>query len=84
MYVHELCAIWTPEVYLDALNHFKALKEAIKRCSKLHCSFCENPGAGLGCYVDNCQMTYHYQCAKVADCVLVPDRFIAYCPEHAS
>lgn len=25
-YVHELCAIWTPEIYLDALNHFKDLK----------------------------------------------------------
>ena len=82
VYVHELCAIWTPEIYLDARNHFKDLKPALRRCKKLPCTFCGESGAGLGCFNENCKATYHYLCAKTADCILVRDRFIAFCPDH--
>ena len=84
VYAHELCAIWTPEVYLDARNKFKDIKKAVKRCNKLKCSFCREKGAGLGCFVKGCQMTYHYLCAKESGSILVNKKFIAFCPDHRS
>ena len=80
--MHELCAIWTPEIYLDAINHFQRFKEALKRCKKLLCSHCQEPGAGLGCFNSECTATYHYLCAKNAGCVLVGGKFIAFCERH--
>ncbi len=47
--MHELCAIWTPEVYLDKGDHFKNLMTGIQRSSKLLCSHWGRFGAGLGC-----------------------------------
>ena len=47
------------------------------------CTFCGEPGAGLGCFNDACSATYHYLCAKTANCILISTRFIAFCPDHA-
>jgi len=80
-FVHELCAIWTPEVYLDARNRFQNMKQAIKRSNKLVCSYCKERGAGLGCFNGSCGRTYHYLCAKQDTCLLVSSKFIAYCKD---
>ena len=82
VWVHELCAIWTPEVYLDVRNKFQNMKKAIKRCSPINCSFCAEKGAGLGCFVQDCPSSYHYLCAKEAGCLLISGRFIQFCPDH--
>jgi BRCA1-associated RING domain protein 1 len=80
--VHELCAIWTPEVFLDDNNRFKNMAKALKRCKKLKCTFCGDLGAGLGCLNKDCKNTFHFLCAKTAACLLVGSRFIIFCPEH--
>lgn len=66
IFVHELCALWTPEIYLDEKNKFKNLGRGIKRCNKIRCSFCKEKGGGLGCFIKDCEMSYHYQCAKLS------------------
>jgi hypothetical protein len=81
-FVHELCALWTPEIYLDSKNKFKNLKKAIKRCNKLYCSFCKERGGGLGCFIKNCDSTYHYLCAKLSNCLFVNTKFIIFCEKH--
>ena len=82
VWVHELCAIWTPEVFLNDRNKFKNMKDAVKRCNILTCGFCKEKGGGLGCFVKGCQNTYHYLCARNAGCLLVRSRLIMYCEEH--
>jgi len=82
VYMHELCAIWTPDVYLDDTNRFKDLKKALKRCKKLRCSLCADFGAGLGCLNKECKQTYHFLCAKESNCLFVGSKFIIYCPDH--
>ena len=83
-YVHELCALWTPEIFLDGRNKFKNLRKAVKRCNKLVCSFCKDRGGGLGCFIKNCDKTYHYLCAKLSNCLFVNTKFIIYCENHRS
>ena len=84
VFMHELCAIWTPEIYQDEVtNRLKGMKEATRRCRKLTCTFCGEIGAGLGCFNNSCRATYHFLCAKTANCILVNSRFIAFCPDHA-
>ena len=82
IYVHELCALWTPEIFLDDNNKFKNLGKAIKRCRKLKCTLCKEKGGGLGCFIKNCDKTYHYLCAKVSNCLFVNSKFIIYCEDH--
>lgn len=81
-FVHELCALWTPEIFLDEKNKFRNLAKGIKRCNKLRCTLCKDRGAGLGCYIKDCEKSYHYLCAKVSNCLFVNSRFIIYCEIH--
>ena len=48
-FVHELCALWTPEIYLNDQNKFKGLQIAMERTEKHRCAICQDKGAGLGC-----------------------------------
>jgi hypothetical protein len=82
VYMHEQCALWTPEVYLNDDNKFVDLKKALKRCKNLRCSFCADKGAGLGCLNKECKETYHYLCAKESKCLFVQSKFCIYCPAH--
>lgn len=82
MFVHEMCALWTPEIYLDDGNKFRNLSKGIKRCSKIKCSFCKEKGGGLGCFIKNCQNSYHFLCAKLTDCLFVNSKFIIFCKDH--
>lgn len=82
VYVHEMCALWTPEIFLDNRNKFKNLKKAVKRCNKLTCKFCKERGGGLGCFVKSCDATFHYLCAKLSNCLFVNTKFIVYCEQH--
>ena len=57
-YFHELCAIWTPAIYLDDNGKLKNVHKEIKRSRKLFCSYCGLRGAGLGCSNNNCKNNY--------------------------
>ena len=81
-FVHELCALWTPEIFLDDKNKFKNLGKGIRRCNKIKCSFCKEKGGGLGCFIKDCHKSYHYLCAKESNCLFVNSKFIIYCEEH--
>ena len=59
-FVHELCALWTPEIFLDEKNKFRNLGKGIKRCGKIKCSICREKGGGLGCFIKDCHKSYHY------------------------
>ena len=82
VFVHELCALWTPEIYLDERNKFKNMTVGIKRCNKLTCNLCKERGGGLGCFIKDCYRTYHYLCAKLSNCLFVNSKFIIYCEQH--
>jgi len=83
-FVHELCALWTPEIFLDDKNKFKNLSKGIRRCNKIKCTLCKEKGGGLGCFIKDCFKSYHYLCAKESNCLFVNSRFIIYCEEHRS
>lgn len=64
VYFHEMCALWTPELYLeDSTNKVKGLKEALSRCGKIKCTYCGEPGGGLGCMIESCDRSFHYLCS---------------------
>ena len=83
-YVHEKCAIWTPDVFLDLDNRLKNLPKEIKRSKKMTCSYCKSNGAGLGCFVKNWKKTYHFKFSldEELDCALDCKNFRIYCPDH--
>lgn len=83
-FVHLMCAIWTPNIYLDSSNKMKNLKSEIMRSAKVQCSLCHKQGGGLGCKVLNCKNSYHYSCALQQDsgCSLDYEKFTLYCRAH--
>ena len=80
IYVHELCAKWTPEIYQDDNNKFVGLKEAILRCDACRCTHCDTRGGGLGCIIESCKNSYHYLCAETINCIKWD--WTIYCPDH--
>jgi len=86
LYVHELCAIWTADVYLDPkTDKLKNLLKEVKRCNKMMCNHCGKYGGGLGCLDRRCRKTYHFKCAldDKLDCQLDYGHHTLLCPEHA-
>ena len=65
--MHELCAIWIPDIYFSKSNKFIDLEKGIKAANRNMCSLCGELGAGLGCsHIDEngsfCKRHYHYRC----------------------
>lgn len=81
-YVHELCGLWSPNVFLDHNSKFKNIVKEIKRSNKLDCKYCGNKGGGLGCSLKKCLNNYHVLCAKVLNCDFNDQKYIILCPEH--
>jgi hypothetical protein len=81
-FVHELCALWAPAVFLNDKNKFRNLFDEIKRSRKTRCSLCKERGGVLGCRIETCKNTYHYNCAKDENCLFAIDKYIIYCPQH--
>ena len=81
-YFHELCAIWSPNVYLIDNNKLTGLTNEIKRANKLRCSYCGTRGAATKCYVDKCDNDYHVLCAKSVGCYFNNQEYIIFCPDH--
>ncbi|WZY83842.1 hypothetical protein YC2023_030226 [Brassica napus] len=61
-WVHQHCAVWSPEVYFAGVGRLKNIRAALCRGRSLKCTRCERPGATIGCRVDRCPRTYHLVC----------------------
>ena len=78
-WAHYQCVMWSPQVFMNELNEFCNVEIEIKRGKNLTCTVCGKPGAVLGCYEKGCYNTYHYQCAKQANCYFDNELFAIYC-----
>ncbi|OAE19883.1 hypothetical protein AXG93_1130s1360 [Marchantia polymorpha subsp. ruderalis] len=81
-WVHEECAVWSPEVYFAGVGRLKNVKAAIRRGRLLKCSHCGQPGATIGCRVDRCPQNYHLPCAHFDGCSFDHKKYLVACSEH--
>jgi len=83
LWVHEVCALWSPEVYLDPdTNAMLGVHKAYGRGRRLRCSECARIGPTVGCYVPSCRNVFHYLCIMAGRCHLVKDRHVILCERH--
>ncbi|GBG89137.1 hypothetical protein CBR_g48844 [Chara braunii] len=84
VYVHRLCATWAPNVYYKG-DEFCNLEAEVNRSRRIRCALCSKPGAALGCFLQRCPKSYHYECAfSSAGSRFDKSHFVMYCPEHGS
>ncbi|XP_071706913.1 BRCA1-associated RING domain protein 1-like isoform X2 [Rutidosis leptorrhynchoides] len=75
----------TPRIFFNANGLIQNLESEVARANKLKCSHCGKKGAGLGCYSERCQRSYHVPCAyETSDCRWGFDEFLIFCPKHTS
>lgn len=82
VWVHQECAIWSPEVYFAGVGRMKNLRAALRRGRLLKCSRCAKPGATIGCRIDRCPRTYHLPCARFEGCFFDHKKYLMACDEH--
>ncbi|XP_057796365.1 uncharacterized protein LOC131012432 [Salvia miltiorrhiza] len=82
IWVHQQCAVWSPEVYFAGLGCLKNVRAALYRGKVLKCSRCRRPGATIGCRVDRCPKTYHLPCARAKNCIFDHRKFLIACTDH--
>ncbi|XVF04282.1 hypothetical protein REPUB_Repub05bG0069000 [Reevesia pubescens] len=82
IWVHQHCAVWSPEVYFAGLGCLKNVRAALCRGRALKCSRCGRPGATIGCRVDRCPKTYHLPCARANGCIFDHRKFLIACTDH--
>ncbi|KAK4851699.1 hypothetical protein QYF36_017648 [Acer negundo] len=82
IWVHQHCAVWSPEVYFAGLGCLKNVRAALCRGRALKCSRCGRPGATIGCRVDRCPRTYHLPCARANGCIFDHRKFLIACTDH--
>ncbi|KAL7143373.1 hypothetical protein ABFS83_08G187000 [Erythranthe nasuta] len=82
IWVHQQCAVWSPEVYFAGLGCLKNVRAALYRGRVLKCSRCRRPGATIGCRVDRCPKTYHLPCARSRSCIFDHRKFLIACNDH--
>lgn len=82
IWVHQQCAVWSPEVYFAGLGCLKNVRAALCRGRVLKCSRCGRPGATIGCRVDRCPKTYHVPCARANGCIFDHRKFLIACTDH--
>ncbi|XP_051136311.1 uncharacterized protein LOC127254971 isoform X2 [Andrographis paniculata] len=82
IWVHQQCAVWSPEVYFAGLGCLKNVRAALYRGRVLKCSRCRRPGATIGCRVDRCPKTYHLPCARAKGCLFDHRKFLIVCTDH--
>ncbi|KAL0855309.1 hypothetical protein Bca101_060462 [Brassica carinata] len=81
-WVHQHCAVWSPEVYFAGVGRLKNIRAALCRGRSLKCTRCERPGATIGCRVDRCPRTYHLPCARANGCIFDHRKFLIACTDH--
>ncbi|KAK7244232.1 hypothetical protein RIF29_39051 [Crotalaria pallida] len=82
IWVHQLCAVWSPEVYFAGLGCLKNVRAALCRGRALKCTRCGRRGATIGCRVDRCPRTYHLSCARAYGCIFDHRKFLIACTDH--
>ncbi|CAO2178848.1 unnamed protein product [Urochloa humidicola] len=82
VWVHQNCAVWSPEVYFAGLGCLRNVRAALCRGRLLKCSRCGRPGATIGCRVDRCPKTYHLPCSRTEACVFDHRKFLIACNDH--
>ncbi|KAK3161523.1 hypothetical protein QOZ80_1BG0078180 [Eleusine coracana subsp. coracana] len=82
VWVHQNCAVWSPEVYFAGLGCLRNVRAALCRGRLLKCSRCGRPGATIGCRVDRCPKTYHLPCSRAEACVFDHRKFLIACNDH--
>ncbi|XP_021719268.1 uncharacterized protein LOC110686954 [Chenopodium quinoa] len=82
IWVHQHCAVWSPEVYFAGLGCLRNIRAALCRGRALKCTRCGRPGATLGCRVDRCPRTYHLPCARASGCIFDHRKFLIACADH--
>ncbi|KAK9077884.1 hypothetical protein SSX86_006222 [Deinandra increscens subsp. villosa] len=82
IWVHQHCAVWSPEVYFAGLGCLKNVRSALFRGKVLKCSRCGRRGATIGCRVDRCPKTYHLPCARAIGCTFDHRKFLIACTDH--
>jgi len=83
LWVHEVCALWSPEVYIDHdTNAMVGVHEAYGRGRRLRCSECARIGPTVGCYIPSRTQVFHYLCLKAGGCHLEKDRHVVLCERH--
>ncbi|KAI8093534.1 JmjC domain, hydroxylase-domain-containing protein [Halteromyces radiatus] len=93
--VHQLCAEYIPDTYLEKLPNGKWIVHGIKNIPparwKLSCLYCHvNKGACIQCCFGKCCRSFHVSCAKESGATmehkLASDQssvaYDAYCPLH--
>ncbi|CAN8269314.1 unnamed protein product [Cochlearia groenlandica] len=81
-WVHQNCAVWSPEVYFAGVGRLKSIRAALCRGKSLKCTRCARPGATIGCRVDRCPRTYHLPCARANGCIFDHRKFLIACTDH--
>ncbi|KAL1202453.1 ATPase family AAA domain-containing protein [Cardamine amara subsp. amara] len=81
-WVHQNCAVWSPEVYFAGVGCLKNIRAALFRGRSLKCTRCARPGATIGCRVDRCPRTYHLPCARANGCIFDHRKFLIACTDH--
>ncbi|KAL3849214.1 hypothetical protein ACJIZ3_011096 [Penstemon smallii] len=82
IWVHQQCAVWSPEIYFAGLGCLKNVRAALYRGRLLKCSRCRRTGATIGCRVDRCPKTYHLPCARAKGCIFDHRKFLIACTDH--
>ncbi|RAL49115.1 hypothetical protein DM860_015106 [Cuscuta australis] len=82
VWIHQQCAVWSPEVYFAGLGCMKNVRAALSRGRVLKCSRCARTGATIGCRVDRCPKTYHLSCARATGCIFDHRKFLIACTDH--
>lgn len=80
-WVHSNCALWSSEVFEEIDGSLQNVHSAIARGRRIRCSLCEKKGASIGCCYKNCGLTYHFVCARKAQCKFFHNKTI-YCQAH--
>jgi len=85
IFIHEICALWAPEVYCDENGGtLRNVLQAYRRGRHMRCSSCGSLGATVGCQVSSCSKVFHFLCLQRGRCTFVQTSYAAWCSRHAS
>jgi len=85
IFIHEICALWAPEVYCDKNGGtMRNVLQAYRRGLHMRCSSCGSLGATVGCNVSSCSKVFHFFCLQCGRCAFVQASYAAWCNRHAS
>jgi hypothetical protein len=80
--VHEECANFCPEVFVDEKGRYCNVIAAVKRGRRTSCGACGRSGATIGCVVGKCKFSYHVGCAFDSGWKFAAGDSTFICPTH--